>query len=220
MRSLTYGLAIAGIVVLTSADVIRADGRGDGRGSGLNRAAQAARKGPGGGGVPGSQASGGAIGRHGHSGLNHSAMNRAGQSVPRNAGATTGSTQTTRMSASGLKHSRANSSPGFQQGPATTPPVGPGREVAEGRFEQIKDQRFEQAEHLRQIGDSNGNERLADTADRMETNAARQFTARNESPTPDDASSRSLLPRERPQERPSSPRTSWLPSWLRGSEQR
>ena len=44
--------------------------------------------------------------------------------------------------------------------------------------QRIMDHRLQQAEHLRGISERNGNERLLDTADRMEASAARNFERR------------------------------------------
>ncbi len=92
----------------------------------------------------------------------------------------------------------------------------------------IRDHRLEQADHLREISARNGNTRLLDTADRMETSAQTNYdrgaggtkvTGGNTSDTDDSATetttrTSSLTPPAQPAK---NPRASWLPAWLRTS---
>ncbi|MGI8979376.1 MAG: hypothetical protein ACR2FY_09130 [Pirellulaceae bacterium] len=91
----------------------------------------------------------------------------------------------------------------------------------------IRDKRLRQADHLREISARNGNERLLDTADRMQDSAQRNYDrgvgeGTTESQEPDSASA---TPRESaggltpaPAATPArNPRSSWLPAWLRTS---
>jgi len=102
--------------------------------------------------------------------------------------------------------------------------------------ERIRDQRLDQADHLRQVAEKNGNERLRTTADRMQANAEQQYVRQAGNVTQPGASN-NTLPAENtgdPSGQVASPGTpanigppatsppaapgkpSWLPSWLRG----
>jgi hypothetical protein len=92
----------------------------------------------------------------------------------------------------------------------------------------IRDHRLEQADHLREISARNGNTRVLDTADRMETSAQTNYdrgaggTNLTGGNTPDmddratatNARTTSPTPSAQPAR---NPRTSWLPAWLRTS---
>lgn len=80
----------------------------------------------------------------------------------------------------------------------------------------IRDHRLEQVEHLREVSAQNGNARLLETADRMETSAQTNYergagssrAAGEKIPSPENTT---------PTERAQKARTSWLPAWLRSS---
>jgi hypothetical protein len=89
----------------------------------------------------------------------------------------------------------------------------------------IRDNRLEQADRLREISSRNGNARLLDTADRMQTSAQTNFergaggppAAGGQSADTDQSApevtpntSRATLPAQPTR----NPRPSWLPSWL------
>lgn len=217
MRNLNLWLAAASIIAGTSVSIAWADGRE----SGLNRAAQSARKAPASAGSQGAAPGrGAALGRPGHSGLNHSAMNRAGQSVSRAGNASAGRPAAGRISASGLNH-KASGAPAARlagRGEALpAPPDNDGTTIAAGNAERIRDQRLGRAEHLRQVGEQNGNERLATTAERMEDGALRNYEARSNMSPAANSGDPPSIPAVRPVRRPAA-KSSWWPSWFRGQE--
>jgi hypothetical protein len=76
-------------------------------------------------------------------------------------------------------------------GPSTerlTPPTSPPHPtsgspgIEQQRFNEVRnlDHRLGQAEHLRQLSESNGNSRLAETANRMQERAQQHFAVRNQ----------------------------------------
>ena len=91
----------------------------------------------------------------------------------------------------------------------------------------IRDHRLEQADHLREISARNGNTRLLDTADRMQTSAQTNYErgaggsnrAGGQTPGAEDGAAATSVPTGTPAPaQPSgNPRASWLPSWLRTS---
>ncbi len=83
--------------------------------------------------------------------------------------------------ASGLNHAArggANRGRGLEHRPEAG--ANRGTNQVGDNAERIRDKQFEQAEHLREVGDANGNERLQTTADRMEQNAQVRYDRRVE----------------------------------------
>jgi hypothetical protein len=86
----------------------------------------------------------------------------------------------------------------------------------------IRDHRLQQADHLREISGRNGNERLLDTADRMQNSAQTNYDRRvgssddTGSEAPPAATGDSVGAAVSAPPAPS-PRASWLPAWLRSS---
>ena len=131
--------------------------------------------------------------------------------------------------ASGLNHaSRGN--PNGARGLERAAIAGDGR--VSTNADRILDKRLEQAEHLEQLGDANGNERLLAAGERMAENAQSRYDRRvGEGPLPSDASGDSaeappvILPPQPKTSRvlpppPVAPRNSWLPSWFGGKSVR
>ena len=80
----------------------------------------------------------------------------------------------------------------------------------------IRDKRLQQADHLRIISERNGNERLLDTADRMQESAERNYDRNIGDGTSE--SSDFETPDAARVEGPKKPRSSsWLPAWMRTS---
>lgn len=93
----------------------------------------------------------------------------------------------------------------------------------------IRDKRLQQADHLRDISSQNGNERLLDTADRMQESAQRNYDrsiggevvespAENLEPVGEEVNLHADTDPTKPVGETSSakkPRSSWLPAWLR-----
>ncbi|MFO0904093.1 MAG: hypothetical protein U0939_13910 [Pirellulales bacterium] len=107
--------------------------------------------------------------------------------------------------------------------------------ASDGRVHQnadrILDKRLEQAEHLEQLGETNGNERLQTASERMAENAQTRYDRRvGERPLPTDVDAADeapqvILPPERKTSRvlppPSNPpRNPWLPAWFGGKSGR
>lgn len=173
MKKSTITLLVAGAALLGNASLAMADGHG------LSRAAQAAGRGTAVTG-PGAGVSGAALpGKgHNHSEMGKSAFNRSGQGNGMSGAAHGKSAITRSASASGLNHALKNKS----VAPTAGGDAAGGSGL--GTADRIRDHRFSQAEHLRKVGEANGNERLKTTADRMETSAQRNFDRRsNGTPT-------------------------------------
>jgi hypothetical protein len=93
--------------------------------------------------------------------------------------------------------------------------------------QRIRDKQFEQAEHLREAGQANGNERLNDTADRMESNGQYRYQRRIEGieqmtrPAPESLAPEATVGGKALPNIPNLPapaaqrQNSWLPSWFR-----
>jgi hypothetical protein len=99
-------------------------------------------------------------------GASSAGMARSGGSIARDGAARGGATlgRVGGLQRANLATARGNSQPTVAaEGPATENP------------QRILDQRLDQAEHLRALSERNGNERLLDTADRMEASANRNF---------------------------------------------
>ncbi len=148
-------------------------------------------------------------------GSSNSGLARAGQSAARSqnglsrGGANLGrSANGLNRASSGISHSQAL---GAQTSNAT----------------RIRDKRLQQADHLREISARNGNERLLDTADRMQDSAQRNYDrgvgeAGTEGPETENVGATVRQSaggfRPAPAATPATnPRSSWLPAWLRTS---
>lgn len=80
----------------------------------------------------------------------------------------------------------------------------------------IRDKRLQQADHLREISERNGNERLLDTADRMQESAERNYDRGvGEGSTGDIDVETTAAARVEAPKKPRS--TSWLPAWMRST---
>lgn len=141
-------------------------------------------------------------------GSSNSGLARAGQSGARGSANLGRSANGLNRASNGLSHSQANVA---QTANAT----------------RIRDKRLQQANHLREISARNGNERLLDTADRMQDNAQRNYDrgvgeGTTESQEPDSANGTSRESEGGINSAPAAtparnPRSSWLPAWLRTS---
>jgi hypothetical protein len=153
-------------------------------------------------------------------------MNRVDPNVAHGpAGASRGSVAKS-PSASGLSHGLKG------RGNGRAPETASSETRGQDNPERIRDQRLEQADHLRQVGERNGNERLNTTADRMQANAQKQYVRQAGNVAPVDGTTNvppaANLGDSKGQTAPTSSRTpaastpatsgrpSWLPTWLRG----
>lgn len=161
MRTLKLNLVVAGVAVTVAvAAPLFAQGPGK---------AAAVRGGQHGGAAAGLPRSGAS-----RQGLEHSGLNRAGQNVAKPNHGSARNNAARSPSASGLNHAL--------KGKGNTP-LAKGAESRPGGIpaenaERIRDQRLNQADHLREVGEANGNERLQGTADRMQASAERQYERR------------------------------------------
>ena len=152
-------------------------------------------------------------------GSSNSGLARAGQSAARSGSGISGSSANVGRSANGLNPAAA----GMQHGQSDA--------AQASNFARIRDNRLQQADHLRQISERNGNARLGSTADRMEqsaqTNYSRQIGETNaEGPAnqagsdtaPDSAGSARSATSDSSSFPPArTTRSSWLPAWMRTS---
>ncbi len=133
-----------------------------------------------------------------HAELNSAAMGRSAQNTTR-LHAQHGSARAAQSTySSGLNHSlrmRPNS-PAVNAAMTTSE-----QQMAVQNRERIRSHQMNQAEHLRRVSEANGNEQLLHTAERMETDAQLRYErhTRATQTTSED----------------SSPKTSWIPNWLR-----
>lgn len=104
------------------------------------------------------------------------AMRAAGKGASANASAAR-SLSKQKLSANNGKH-LGQVGPGWQRAGKAIPGPVAGQARAAGNPSRILDKRLSQAEHLRQVSEANGNERLMGTADRMEQNAVRNYERR------------------------------------------
>lgn len=111
-------------------------------------------------------------------GASSAGMGRSGGPIARDSAARGGATL---GRAGGLQRANLATARG------NLPPTVAGEGMAGENPQRILDQRLDQAEHLRALSERNGNERLLDTADRMEASANRNFERQQqrftESPT-------------------------------------
>lgn len=227
MRTFLIATFAASLISATSLSTVSAQGHGS---TGLSRAAHASGRSTGGAGMANSGLH--ASGRGGPSSdLGKGAINRiGGQGSPRHEaqnGTHNGGVRS--ASASGLNHSlkrAGNATPtGANLG-------GNSDQTSADNAAQIRDRRFEQAEHLRQVSTANGNEKLQSTADRMEASAQRNFERRQGTYFPTDGVPSGTVPGDDNSQtvtRPAiasdgvrvaapqatSKSSTWLPSWLR-----
>jgi hypothetical protein len=137
-------------------------------------------------------------------GSSNSGLARAGQSAARSQnGLSRGSASLGRSAnglnraSNGLSHSQALTAQTFNAA-------------------RIRDKRLQQADHLRDISERNGNERLLDTADRMQESAQRNYDrgvgeGAGESVSVETTAAARV-------ETPKKPRSSsWLPAWMRST---
>ena len=149
-------------------------------------------------------------------GSSNSGLARAGQSAARSGNGLSQSGANLGRSAIGLNRAASGMSHGQALGAQTS------------NAARIRDQRLQQADHLREISAKNGNERLLDTADRMQSSALKNYDrgagGSNVDATENSgaeegvrgAAVRASLPTP-PSQPAKNPRTSWLPAWLRTS---
>ncbi len=181
MRTFLIATFAASLITATSISTVSAQGHSS---TGLSRAAHASGRSIGGAGTANSGLH--ASGRGGPSSdLGKGAINRIGGQGSPHHGAKNGTHGggVRSASASGLNHSlkrAGNATPaGANLGVTSDQPTA-------DNAAQIRDRRFDQAEHLRQVSTANGNEKLQTTADRMEANAQRNFERRQGTNFPTD----------------------------------
>ena len=137
-------------------------------------------------------------------GSSNSGLARAGQSAARSqnglsrGGASLGrSANGLNRASSGLSHSQALSAQTFNS-------------------TRIRDKRLQQADHLRDISERNGNERLLDTADRMQESAQRNFD-RGVGDGASESGGVETTGGARVEGPKKSRSSSWLPAWMRST---
>lgn len=123
-------------------------------------------------------------------GSSNSGLGRAGQSAARSGGGFSDRSANLGRSANGLNRAAT----GMSHSAAAT--------SQNSQADRILDKRLQQADHLQQISAKNGNARLLDTSERMQQSAQTNYERSTNTSRPAPAES---------------PRSSWLPAWLRTS---